>query len=117
MVIAIVAIAAVPILGQFRQLSLGALVNEEIQVAAQLAQEGAEQVLATRRNLGYSSVVPGTQTETLTGEFNQFSRTVAINDATTSSACPASASCRNIVVTVSRASRNRAEVNYLLIDY
>ena len=117
MVIIIMALASVPILGQFTQAANSTLINENIQTASQLAQERAEDILALRRDQGYAAVTPGTSNDVLTGNYANYSRTVTVSEPSTFGGCATGASCKSVVVTVNRALRKRAEITYLLVDY
>ena len=88
--------------------------NEQLQLAAQYAQECAERVLAQRRNLGFDSFLstdspapPATATtNTFTCGANptNFTRTTnpvgLMYPGTTTSACPNLMTCRNVNITV-----------------
>ena len=117
MVIVIVALAAVPILGQFTRVSSSMLVDEEIQTAAQLAQERAEGVLADRRSLGYASIPTGTSIDSLAGNYAGYTRTLSVNEPPSGSGCATGASCKEVIVTVDRGASTRAEVTFLLVSY
>ena len=117
MVVIIMAVASVPILGQFTQVASSALIDEDIQTASQLAQERAEDILALRRNQGYAAVTLGTTTDVLTGDYASFSRRVTVTEPTTFGGCASGAICKGVTVTVSRALKKRAEVTYVLVDY
>jgi prepilin-type N-terminal cleavage/methylation domain-containing protein len=117
MVIVILALASVPILGQFSQVSSSMLMDEEIQTAAQLAQERAEGILAERRNLGYAAILTGTTIDTLTGNFSAYARSVTVNEPPLGSGCAPGASCKEVVVSVNHGSSPRAAVSTILVDY
>ncbi|RLA01872.1 MAG: hypothetical protein DRQ45_05370 [Gammaproteobacteria bacterium] len=116
-VIVIVALASVPILGQFTQVASSMLVDEEIQTAAQLAQERAEGVLADRRNLGYAAIPTGTTIDAMGGNYSSYSRTLIVNEPPSGSGCAAGATCKEVIVTVDRGASTRAEVSYILVSY
>lgn len=117
MVIIIIAVASVPILGQFTQVAGSTLIDEDIQTASQLAQERAENILALRRSQGYGAITPGTSNDVLTGIYSGYSRTVIVSEPSAVGGCTAGATCKSVVVTVSRAQRIRAEISYVLLDY
>ena len=106
LVITIVALASVPILGGFTQAASSTLINEDIQIASQL-----------RRDQGYAAISVGATNDALTGDFVDFSRTVTITEPPTFGACAVSATCKGVVVTVSRGLKKRAEINYVLVEY
>ena len=113
----ILALASVPILGQFTQVASSTLIDENIQTASQLAQERAEGILALRRNQGYSAVALGTTNDVLTGNYASFSRSVTVTEPSFVSGCPTGATCKGVVVTVNRGLSKRAEITYVLVDY
>lgn len=117
LVIVIVALAAIPLLGQFSQVAGSTLLDEEIQTAAQLAQGRAEDILELRRNQGYTAVVTGTTTDTLTGSYTAYTRTVTVTEPPAGGGCPAGATCKGVVVDVSRGLASRAQVSLVLVNY
>jgi len=117
MVIMLVALASIPILGQFSQAAGSLLTDEIIQTAAQLAQERAEGVLADRRTGGYAAVPTGTVNDVLTGAYSGYSRTVTITSPPAGSGCASGASCKEVVVSVDHGGRTRAEVTLMLVSY
>lgn len=116
-VIVIVSLASVPILGQFTQVAGSMLIDEEIQTAAQLAQERAESVLADRRSAGYASIATGTSTEALTGNYAAYTRTLTVNEPPSGSGCASGASCKEVIVSVDQGVSTRAEVTFMLVSY
>lgn len=117
MVSVIIAMASIPILGQFTQVASSSVINEDIQTAAQLAQERAEDILALRRDQGYAAVIAGTTIDVLTGNYASFSRSVTVTEPSALGGCSSGASCKGVVVTVNRGLSKRAEVAYVLVDY
>ncbi len=117
MVIVIVALASVPILGQFTQVAGSTLVDEELQTAAQLAQARAEDILALRRNQGYATVAVGTTTDVLTGSYSGYARRVTVTQPPAGGGCALGAACKGVVVTVNRGLSQRASVTFVLVDY
>ena len=117
MVIMLVALAAVPILGQFGQAASITLTDEVIQTAAQLAQERAEGILASRRANGYAGIATGTVNDVLGGAYGSYSRTVTVTSPPSGSGCASGASCKQVVVSVDHGGRTRAEVTLMLVDY
>ncbi len=115
LVILVLSLASVLVLGQFSAASKAWWVDEDLQVATQLAQERAEIVLAGRRNGSYTSIAPGTVNDTLTGTFAVYTRTVAVTTLS-ASPCPV-ASCKQVVVTVGRGGTDLATVTFMLVDY
>ncbi len=117
MVIIIVSLASVPILGQFAQVAGSTLVDEEIQTAAQLAQERAEDILALRRNQGYAAVAVGTTNDVLTGNYMSYARSVTVTQPPAGGGCASGATCKGVVVSVNHGLSNRAEVSFVLVNY
>lgn len=116
-VMTVLALASVPVLGQFTQVAISASINEEIQTASQLAQERAEQVLALRRERGYEAVAPGTVSDVLTGPYAEYSRRVTVTEPSALGGCATGATCKSVVVVVQRGSSRRAEIVHVLSDY
>ncbi len=120
-VIIIMAIASVPLFGLFSQPAVSMVTNEKIQTAAQLDQERAEYLLAVRRNQGYTAAdISVGQTETLTGNYSNYTRTTSIIDETTpyaGSDCPAVGACKQITVSVTEGGNTLAEIAFVLVNY
>jgi prepilin-type N-terminal cleavage/methylation domain-containing protein len=120
-VIIIVAVASVPLLGLFSQSGQSMLANEKIQTATLLAQERAEYLLAVRRNQNYAATdISVNQTEVLTGNYSNYTRTTSIIDETVpyaGSDCPAAGACKQITVSVAEAGTTRAEITFVLVNY
>jgi len=117
MVIIIVALSSVPILGQFTQVAGSTLLDEDIQTAAQLAQERAEGILALRRDLGYTAIANGTTSEVLTGNYSGYTRRVTVSEPPAGGGCAPGAVCKGVVVSVDRGGVNRAEITFVLVNY
>jgi prepilin-type N-terminal cleavage/methylation domain-containing protein len=117
MVIVIVALASVPILGQFSQAASALLIDESTQTATQLAQERAEGVLALRRTSGYAAIATGTTTDTLTGNYSGYTRTLTVNAPATGSGCASGATCKEVIVNVASGGKTRATVTLMLVNY
>ena len=117
MVIMLVAIASIPILGQFSQAASSLVTDEIIQTAAQLAQERAEGLLADRRVSGYAAVPTGTVNDVLTGAYSSYSRTVTVTSPPAGGGCAGGATCKEVVVSVDHSGRTRAELTFVLVNY
>ncbi|MGB5338320.1 MAG: type II secretion system protein [Gammaproteobacteria bacterium] len=117
LVIVIMALAAVPVLGQFTQVSGSLQANEAIQTAALLAQEQAEAVLADRRRLTYAAIPTGTTSTVLTGNYSAYTRTLTVNEPPAGSGCAVGATCKEVIVRVDHNGRQRAAVTFILVDY
>ncbi len=117
-VIMIIAIASVPLFGQFTQATASLLDDEKVQTAVQLVQERAEEILALRRRQGFAAVPNGTITETsLTGNYGNYSRTLVVSQLKGGPGCFPSAVCKEVVITVSRDATPRAQATFMLVDY
>ena len=117
MVMVIITLASVPILGQFTQAGSTLLIDEEIQTAAQLAQARAETLLADRRANGYAAIAAGTVNETLAGNFAGYTRSTTVNQPPVGSGCAVGASCKEVIISVSRGGNTRSEITFILVDY
>jgi prepilin-type N-terminal cleavage/methylation domain-containing protein len=117
LVIVVVALASIPILGQFSQAGQSLLLNEAIQTAGQLAQERAEALLALRRDQGYAAVPTGTSSEGLTGNYAGYTRTLTVNEPPLGPGCAAGATCKEVLVSVARGGNPHAALTLMLVDY
>ncbi len=117
LVIVVVALASVPILGQFSQAGQSLLLNEDIQTAGQLAQERAEIVLALRRDQGYAAVPTGPTSEVLAGNYTGYTRTLSVNEPPLGTGCAVGATCKEVLIGVERGGSPRASLTLLLVDY
>ncbi len=116
LVIVIITIASVPLFSLFTQATSSILSNEELQTAAQLAQEQAESVLALRRTQGFAAVAPGTTNEPAV--YNGFNRTTVVGaPSPVPTGCPAGPACNEVVIQVDKGGPVLAEVSLLLVDY
>ena len=126
-VIIILSVASVPLFGMFTQASLSLADNENIQTAAQLAQERAEAILAVRRDQGYgaAALAPGTYPETfpVAGNYAAYTRSTVISQPPVGPGCPlhpvtlVPATCKEVVISVSRNGRTHAQLGFLLVNY
>ena len=117
MVLVVLAVSATAILGQFSQASSSIRTNEHMQTATQLAQERAEELLATRRDQGYGAIATGTTTDTLAGSYAAYGRTVTVTEPATGGGCPVGATCKEVVVSVSVSGELFSEITLVLVDY
>lgn len=123
LVIIIISVASVPLFSLYTQATSSLLNNEDIQTAAQLAQERAERILSLRRSQGFNAVpdiTPGTGniTENLTGNFTGFTRITNITQPGTPLAgCPPGAVCNLVAISVNRGGPALAQVSLLLVNY
>jgi prepilin-type N-terminal cleavage/methylation domain-containing protein len=121
LVIIIITVASVPLFSLFSQASISTLNNEDIQTAAQLAQERAERLLSLRRSQGFNAVpdiAPGNITENLAGNFTGYTRITDITQpATPPAGCPPAAQCNQVVISVNRGGPTLAQISLLLVNY
>ena len=116
LVIVIITVASVPLFGVYTQATASLISNENLQTAAQLAQEKAEDILARRRSQGFASIATGTTNEP--GFYNSFNRSTVITQATGAPAgCPAGTLCDQVIISVDKGGPVLAQVNLLLVDY
>ncbi len=113
LVIIIITVASVPLFGMFTQATTSLLDNEDLQVAAQLAQEQAEKLLAQRRALDFTAVSAST---TETGIYNGFNRTTDVAQPPPGG-CPGGTLCKAVTVSVDKGGPVLVEVVFLLVDY
>lgn len=126
-VMVVISVGLLGIASLFSNTAKGLSINESMQQAAQYAQECAEHVLAVRYDLGFtSSSINDTMCNAL-GTTPGFTRTVTnagANDtytcpspqAPSCSACPPSATCRNVAVTVDGNSVS-SSITIMLVNY
>lgn len=116
-VMLVIALASVPLFGQFSSAASRLLEDEKIQTAVQLAQERAEALIALRRSQGFVAVPVGTLNDTLAGNYTAYSRQVTVNQPPTGPGCPTGASCKEVIIAVNRDARTRARLSFVLVDY
>lgn len=116
-VILILGIAAIAIMDQFVNMSRSYGSNERLQTAAQLAQECAEQILATRRLQDYTTATTASTCPALPGNYAAagYARTVTFGAAPT--ACATMPSCSQVDVVVTYNATEQARVVFMLGDY
>lgn len=113
MVIVILAIASVALMDQFVNTSKSYLIDEEIQTAAQLAQECAEHILATRRLQGYATAI-ATNCSTLPSVAGY---TLSVSPGAAPTACFTWPLCTEVTVAVTQGGNTRASVVFMLGSY
>lgn len=120
-VIVLLGVGVVAILSMFSTGTRSIGMNIDSQIATQLAQQRAEQILADRRNpaRGYGYVIAGNYgPETPVAGFPNYNRTVAITTPFVSPACPAApANCKQVVVTVTSSGINVANATLMVVFY
>ncbi len=97
MVIVLLSVSSVGLMTLFGQLTNSLSINNDIQTAAQLAQECAEHLLAARRQAGYD--LGGISDCSALPALNGFGPpTVSISDPYVGAACPGSANCKLLTI-------------------
>ena len=115
-VMALLGIAAVTIIKLQGTVFYGKASNKDLQVGVLLMQECAEQVIAVRRNAGYSAV--NTSTCNTLGNYGGFSVPIVTVTADNSGvACPTGGTCNKVVITLSKDGSNLTPVTLELVDY
>jgi prepilin-type N-terminal cleavage/methylation domain-containing protein len=115
MVIVLLSISTTGLIMLFGQLTNSLSINNDIQSAAQLAQECAEHLLGARRRSGYD--LGGVTDCSALPAYNGFGPpSVTISDPYTGAACPAGASCKLLTIDATYDS-GASTVTLLLTDY
>lgn len=115
LVLVIVAIAATAIMDQFVTSADSYRINEALQTSAQLAQECAEHVLATRRLQGYAAALAAT-CPALPPAYAAAGYARTASPGAAPAAC-AGASCAQVDVIVTHDATERARVVFMLGSY
>lgn len=115
MVIVILGIAAVAIMDQFVNSARTYEINESVQTAAQLAQECAEHILATRRLQGYAAITPSCPT--LPAAYTAAGYASAATFGGAPAACATPPSCTQVDVVATQGGIERARVVFMLGNY
>ncbi len=122
LVIVLLSVAAVPILGGFNQVGRGLEVSQDGQIALQLVQEQAENLLADKRNLGFAdpSLNAGITLTVLAAPYARYDRTVTIVNHTSVSlnGCPNTGLCKLVTVDVNLAGGGRllATTSFMVVQ-
>lgn len=120
MVIVVVAIGAVAIGAAFAHVSRSLALNEDLQRAAQVAQECAEHILSfARPPRGHYAAVPVAAGSTLCNGMAAagFSRTVNVSAmAAAAPLCAAGWNCRRVQISVVKGEA-AVEVNFMIVQY
>ena len=100
-VLVVLSIAAVAIISMQGNIFYGQSSNKDLQVGVQLMQECAEQVLATRRQSGYTAV--NTDTCNTLGNLGGFGAPcVTVTSDNAGAACPSGGPCNKVEISVSK---------------
>jgi len=115
MVIVLLSISSAGLITLFGQLTSSLSINNDIQTAAQLAQECAEHLLAARRTAGYD--LGGITDCSALPALNGYGPpSVTTTDPYGGAACPSSANCKLLTISATYAS-GASTVSLLLTDY
>lgn len=118
-VIVVIGLSAAILLGLFGQAARTLGINEDVQTAAQLAQECSEHVLAAKRNgtVAFAGI-DNTICASLPA-FTGFTRTVTVTDAAGSPACTSTSAgvCKQVVVQVAKGGSTLSENTLMLVNY
>ena len=118
--IVVVSIAAVVLLAQFGGIAKSLASNEDIQTAAQFAQECSEHVMAVRRNpaQGFAAVTD-TVCDVLPAPLPGFTRTVDVTELTTSPPCTVitAGTCKQVIVSIAKGVITPAAVTLMVVNY
>ena len=113
-VLVVLSIAAVAIVSMQSNIFSGQSTTKDVEIGAQLLQECAEQVLATRRRVGYAAT-PDCSTLGNYGGFGTPSITVTADNA--GAACPSGGTCKQVVITLSKGGASLTPVTLELVSY
>ena len=116
----LVALAAATIVSMQGNIFFGQSGNRDLEVGVQLMQECAEQVLATRRQSGYSAVTSSTCnissiTANIPSGFN--APGVILKDDTNSTVTPCASSTCTVTISVTKGSTTLTAVTLRLVNY
>ena len=115
MVIVLLSISTAGLVTLFGQLTNSLSINNDIQTAAQLAQECAEHLLAARRRAGYD--LGGVSDCSALPALNGFGPpAVTVSDPYAGSACPVGANCKLLSIQAAY-SGGAATVTLVMADY
>lgn len=118
--IVVVSIAAVVLLAQFGGIAKSLASNEDIQTAAQLAQECSEHVMAVRRDpaRGFAAVTD-TVCDVLPAPLPGFTRTVDVTELTASPPCTVTTAgtCKQVIVSIAKGVITPGAVTLMVVNY
>lgn len=121
LVIVVTSVGMMALLGLYTQVAGKLGTDEDIQIAAQLAQECSEHVLATRRNLGFAApTLTNALCNGLPAAPAGFTRTLTIGAnyvGGPATPCPNGATCRDVTVTITQGLITRSQTVFLLVQY
>lgn len=115
MVIVVLAIGSVALMDQFVNASKSYLTDESLQTSAQLAQDCAEQIMATRRVQGYATAI-ASDCRALPAAYTAAGYAATASFSAAPPAC-VTALCRQVDVVVTHNATERARVVFMLGSY
>jgi prepilin-type N-terminal cleavage/methylation domain-containing protein len=116
MVIVVLSVASVGLITGFTQLPRSLLLSEDVQTTAQLAQECAEHILASRRNLGFTSAFTDCSTLPAFGGYGP--PAVVRTPGWAGAGCPGGANCTHYQVTASYGTTAATSVmEFFIVEY
>ena len=121
-VIVVVAGGAAAILSLNGTASRSTAVDQDIQIASQLAQECSEHIFALRRSTTYASIPVGTGNTTICPfpaiqGFSSPPATVDITSVTSGSLAACPNTCKTVLVKVSKGGQILAQTTFMLVNY
>lgn len=119
-VIVVVGIGAVALLALFANAAKSVGPNEDIQTAAQMAQECSEHVMAVRRNpaQGFASVTNAV-CNVLPAPLPGFTRTVEVSDLIARPPCTVATAgtCKQVAIKIAKGADTPAELTLMVVNY
>ena len=116
-VIIIISVGLAGLASMFGESGRALVIGEDVQTAAQYGQECAERFMAVRRDLGFNhaSIATGLCGTNPAG-FTRTAVVPATYTGTTTSACPDTATCRDITITTSKGAVSSV-ITLMLVSY
>jgi prepilin-type N-terminal cleavage/methylation domain-containing protein len=113
-VLVVLSIAAAAIISLQGNIFYGQSGNKDLQVGVQLMQECTEQILATRRQSGYSTT-PSCSGLTTYGGYNL--PTVTVTNPYTGAGCPSGGTCKSVEIKLTKSGVSLTPVTLMLVSY
>lgn len=117
-VMIVISVGLLGIASLFSNTSSSLSINESLLRTTQYTQECAEQVIATRRDLGFASINANLcDSLTLPGGFTRSLNVSAPYSGSTGSPCPSGANnCKDVLITVANGSQS-SSLTLMLVNY
>ena len=118
-VIIVISVGLAGLASMFAEGGRALVIGEDVQKAAQYGQECAERFVAVRRDLGFGSASISTALCDTPAPDTGFTRTVTVPPTytgTSTSACPNSATCRDITITTTKGAVSSV-ITLMLVSY